>query len=400
MIRDWNMSLGINKKHLIKKLVTSYFVFLLLISLFSMVFIVACDNVKGKEKLFPMLDDGSSSTDSTTTDSTSSTPSDSTTSDTSSTDTSTTDTTSDTDSGKTDTGTTDTSTSDSSTKDDEKVLKEETKDTEKVLKEETKDTEKVLKKETKDTEKVLKKETKDTEKNNDSAFWNWMMNLSDDDSDYAPNERIVPAEEIVAMIEKELGNFSDGEETGSELENSDEISMCRVKFVSTTNLKKVKVKVVKLKDKPAEIIEIPKENITVHNYLDIKLTAEEEFVEEGQVKSLKFKFKVELSWIAENNIDKITVLLMRYHYGKWQNLSTTLQSEDETYVYYEAETPGCSTFAVIGSKVIEIDESYAAGGIDIPWPVLFGFTVFSFFVLAVVVFKGRIIYIDKSEKEN
>ena len=362
------MSLGINKKHLIKKLVTSYFVFLLLISSFSMVFIVACDNVKGKEKLFPMLDDGSSSTDSTTTDSTSSTPSDSTTSDTSSTDTSTTDTTSDTDSGKTDTGTTDTSTSDSSTKDDEKVLK---------------------------------KETKDTEKNNDSAFWNWMMNLSDDDSDYAPNERIVPAEEIVAMIEKELGNFSDGEETESELENSDEISMCRVKFVSTTNLKKVKVKVVKLKDKPAEIIEIPKENITVHNYLDIKLTTDEEFVEEEQVKSLKFKFKVELTWISENDIDKITVQLMRYHDGKWQSLTTTLQSEDETYVYYEAETPGCSTFAVIGSEVIEIDESYAAGGIDIPWPVLFGFTVLSIFGLAVVVFKGRIIYTDdSSDKEN
>ena len=76
-------------------------------------------------------------------------------------------------------------------------------------------------------------------------------------------------------------------------------------------------------------------------------------------------------------------------------------SEDETYAYYEAETPGCSTFAVIGSEVIEIDESYADGGIDIPWPVLFGFTVLSIFALAVVVFKGRIIYTDdSSDKEN
>ena len=63
---------------------------------------------------------------------------------------------------------------------------------------------------------------------------------------------------------------------------------------------------------------------------------------------------------------------------------------------------GCSTFAVIGSKVIEIDESYAAGGlVDIPWPILYVLTVLSIFGLAVVVFKGRIIYTDdSSDKEN
>ena len=82
---------------------------------------------------------------------------------------------------------------------------------------------------------------------------------------------------------------------------------------------------------------------------------------------------------------------MRYHDGEWQNLNTTLLDEDETYVYYEAETPGCSTFAVVGSRVIEIKET-GTGGFDIPWIVIFGFTVLSVFVLGVIIFKGRIIY--------
>ena len=133
--------------------------------------------------------------------------------------------------------------------------------------------------------------------------------------------------------------------------------------------------------------------------MDIKLTTDEEYVEEDQVESLKFEFKVEKSWITDNNIDKITVRLMRYHDGEWQTLNTTLQIEDETYVYYEAETPGCSTFAVVGSRVVEIKET-GASGFDIPWTVIFGFTVISAFALSVLIFKGRIIYFDKSESEK
>ena len=81
------------------------------------------------------------------------------------------------------------------------------------------------------------------------------------------------------------------------------------------------------------------------------------------------------------------------------NPKHNLLVEDETYVYYEAETPGCSTFAVIGNRVVEIKET-SNSGFDIPWTVIFGFSVISVFALAVVIFKGRIIYTDKSKKEN
>ena len=91
---------------------------------------------------------------------------------------------------------------------------------------------------------------------------------------------------------------------------SDETIVCSIDFKASKNHVKVKVKVNKFKDKPKEIIEIPIDNISVHNYLDIKLTMDNEFVEEDQVESLKFSFYVEKSWITENNIDKISVKLI------------------------------------------------------------------------------------------
>ncbi|EMR74366.1 hypothetical protein MBGDN05_00152 [Thermoplasmatales archaeon SCGC AB-539-N05] len=43
---------------------------------------------------------------------------------------------------------------------------------------------------------------------------------------------------------------------------------------------------------------------------------------------------------------------MRYHNNEWQELTTTLTNEDTAYVYYEAETTGLSTFAIVGSEVV------------------------------------------------
>ena len=200
------------------------------------------------------------------------------------------------------------------------------------------------------------------------------------------------------MTENELGNLSNEEKTEVTPENSEETGVHSIDLTAVTNLKKVKVKIIKLKDKPDEITDIPKKNITVHKYLDIKLTTNEEYVEEEDIELLKFKFKVEQTWILENNIDKETIQLMRYHDGEWQNLSTILISEDDTYVYFEAKSPGCSTFAVVGEKVDKIYDSYATGWPDIPWTIIIVVITSLTLILTVVFFKARIIYLDKNQK--
>lgn len=70
-------------------------------------------------------------------------------------------------------------------------------------------------------------------------------------------------------------------------------------------------------------------------------------------------FKVEKSWIRDKGIDKASITLNRYNDRKWNKLPATLLREDDRYVYFKAETPGFSPFAITGTltskeNVIEI----------------------------------------------
>ena len=206
---------------------------------------------------------------------------------------------------------------------------------------------------------------------------------------YAPNERFVPTEEIVSITKNKLGDLSSGEEKEVKIEYFEDIDS--VKLTPATNLEDVKVTIIKLKDKPEEIIDPPKKNISVYKYLDIKLIANDTYVEENNIKSLEFKFKVEKSWINNNKIDKATIRLIRYHDSEWQNLSTILNSENETYIYYTAVSPGFSTFAVVGSEVVERSESYTSEDMSIPWTIIIAFITSLTIILVVILFKARYI---------
>jgi PGF-pre-PGF domain-containing protein len=59
-------------------------------------------------------------------------------------------------------------------------------------------------------------------------------------------------------------------------------------------------------------------------------------------------FKVEKSWIQDKNIDKSSITLNRFNDTKWDALPTNLTSEDDKYLYFTAETPGFSSFAITG----------------------------------------------------
>jgi hypothetical protein len=59
-------------------------------------------------------------------------------------------------------------------------------------------------------------------------------------------------------------------------------------------------------------------------------------------------FKVEKSWTENKNIDQASIILNRYNETKWDPLSTSLSGEDDTYMYFIAETPGFSPFVITG----------------------------------------------------
>ena len=57
-------------------------------------------------------------------------------------------------------------------------------------------------------------------------------------------------------------------------------------------------------------------------------------------------FKVEKSWIRDKSIDQTSISLNRYSDKKWNKLPVTLLKEDNKYLYFTAETPGFSPFAI------------------------------------------------------
>jgi PGF-pre-PGF domain-containing protein len=232
--------------------------------------------------------------------------------------------------------------------------------------------------------------------NNDST-------KSNDYFDYNDNVSLVKTtstdlSNIVSTSVKVLGDIDEGEVTSVVPENVIETSIYEIKFETSSNLKNVKLSVSKLENKPEEIKNITvleNRSIEVYKYLDIKLTSNETYVGETGIESMFFTFDIEKSWITDYNIDKNTIEMLRYHDGEWQHLNTTLISENETCLIFEAETPGLSTFAVVGSEIVEVSASYVEEVPEIPWILNLAIIVTSSAILIFILFKSRYIYFDE-----
>lgn len=77
-------------------------------------------------------------------------------------------------------------------------------------------------------------------------------------------------------------------------------------------------------------------------------------------------FKVEKSWVQEKDIDQASISLNAYSDKKWEQLSVSPSGEDEKFLYFTAETPGFSSFAITGkAKSIEGTETGANLGSEV-----------------------------------
>ncbi len=100
---------------------------------------------------------------------------------------------------------------------------------------------------------------------------------------------------------------------------------------------------------------VNKPDETVYLYLLINAGAIEKMISEAVI-----SFKIEQSWFSNSEISKDSVTLMHHRNGTWQKLSTTKTDEDDSHVYFEAVTPGFSTFAITGKISAETP-------ITLPW---------------------------------
>jgi len=84
------------------------------------------------------------------------------------------------------------------------------------------------------------------------------------------------------------------------------------------------------------------------------------FATSNNIADVKVGFKVEKSWIEDNDIVVSTIRLCRYYEDVWNPLSTKKSGEDDKYIYFEAKTPGFSPFSITGSMKEELAAQGAA----------------------------------------
>jgi PGF-pre-PGF domain-containing protein len=83
----------------------------------------------------------------------------------------------------------------------------------------------------------------------------------------------------------------------------------------------------------------------VYHYINV----DKANVTDADFTKVKIKFKVEKSWINANGINVSTIALSRYEAsGLWNTLVTKKYNETSDDLYFEAESPGLSVFAVSG----------------------------------------------------
>jgi len=94
----------------------------------------------------------------------------------------------------------------------------------------------------------------------------------------------------------------------------------------------------------------------VYNYLNIWVGNGGYGSDEDNLENAVACFRVEKAWIQDKGIDKSSIILNRYNDKKWNELPTTLLSEDDKYLYFTAETPGFSPFAITGEATAKETE--------------------------------------------
>lgn len=74
------------------------------------------------------------------------------------------------------------------------------------------------------------------------------------------------------------------------------------------------------------------------------------FSTSNNIKDIIIAFRVERSWILENEVIESSIMMCRYNDGSWNSLPTKKVGENQEHIFFESETPGFSPFAITGHK--------------------------------------------------
>ena len=82
---------------------------------------------------------------------------------------------------------------------------------------------------------------------------------------------------------------------------------------------------------------------TVYRYFKVR------YDKDSNVENASLDFRVNTSWLVDNNISRDTVRMYRYTTA-WDELDTEFIKEDDNWAYFRAKTPGFSYFSIGGKR--------------------------------------------------
>ncbi len=147
-----------------------------------------------------------------------------------------------------------------------------------------------------------------------------------------------PAPTRVVEEVKEIEPIEAGETASVTFEKTD---ITRIIINARNTIRNAEVAIQQIEKRPENITNISGIPYRYFNVTTTNLT-------DSDIANATIKFKVNKTWINASNIDEVTITLSRYCDINWNALPTTKIKEDNASLYFEAETPGFSLFAISG----------------------------------------------------
>lgn len=94
----------------------------------------------------------------------------------------------------------------------------------------------------------------------------------------------------------------------------------------------------------------------------------------NNIDNILTKFRIENSWIGDNNIAKSDINLVRWNQNKWVSLETKEIDEDDIYTYFEANTTGLFETNVTGLSTFALSSVKSTTPISTTLPGVTGTT--------------------------
>jgi len=119
-----------------------------------------------------------------------------------------------------------------------------------------------------------------------------------------------------------------------------------VSFDSKKTAGKTTTIVEQLKGKSALVSELPEGEV----YKSINVwVGNSGFATSKNIENPVIGFKVAKAWVQDKKIDPLSITLNRYSDKEWEQLPANLSGEDDEFLYFTAEVPGFSSFAITGT---------------------------------------------------